>query len=144
MAMSYAPDATAYEAFRNASDSVAQKFSTLVTGLLCSSRGRESVMPDIPDIAVPSQKASMSCLPTPALSRASVVDSMRRSSAALFQCSPNLVQPIPTMATWSLIPCELMPCRLLLGRSRRPLRSPPDGAALAEAVVDGLGGEQPA
>ena len=27
----------------------------------------------------------------------------------LSQCSPNLVQPMPTMATWSLIPCEPIP-----------------------------------
>ncbi len=69
-------------------------------------------MPDMPDIAVPTQYASMSCLSTPALASAALVESSSRSSAPLSQCSPKRVQPIPTMATRSLIPWELM-CLLL-------------------------------
>ena len=69
----------------------------------------------------------MSCLVTPALARATLVESMSRSSAPLSQCSPKRVQPIPTMATRSLIPCELMLVPLLGGgyaaRSCAPPRS---------------------
>ena len=53
----------------------------------------------MPDPIVPSQKASMSSSVTPADSSAAGTASTSRSSAALSQCSPNGVQPIPTMAT---------------------------------------------
>ena len=55
IAMSYAPDATAYAAWRSASEPVAQKFSTRVTGLSSSWSGRASVMPLMPLCAVPNQ-----------------------------------------------------------------------------------------
>ena len=58
IAMSYAPDATAYAAWRSASEPVAQKFSTRVTGLPSSCNGRASVMPLMPLCAVPNQYAS--------------------------------------------------------------------------------------
>ena len=69
---------------------------------------------------------------TPAEASASVAASISRSSAPLSQCSPNGVQPMPTMATRSLMPCEAMPSVL----------SAPDGARLPEVVVDAVGGEQ--
>ncbi len=72
---------------------------TCVTGLPTSCNGRDSVRPLIPDIAVPSQNASMSCLVRPTASKASFVDSIIRSSTPLFQCSPNGVHPIEMMAT---------------------------------------------
>ena len=55
IAVSYAPDATAYAAWRSDSAPVAQKFSTRVTGLSTSCSGRASVMPLMPPCAVPSQ-----------------------------------------------------------------------------------------
>src|SRR2546423_2172775 len=135
IATSNAPLATAYAALRSASDAVAQKFSTCVTGLSWSCNGRASIIPLIPDIAVPSQYASMSSLLTPADANASADDSSMRSSALLLQCSPNGVHPIPTMATRSLMPFELM-CALF---SLRPNR-----AGLPEVVVDLVRREQAA
>ena len=68
--MSYAPDATAYTAPRNASVPLAQKFSTRVTGMLLSlklmDRGR-ALPPTLMDgKQVPSQAAWISSLPIPA------------------------------------------------------------------------------
>ena len=81
-------------------------FSSLVTGLNGSRRGRERVSPDTPEPIVPSQKASMSASTTPADADAAVAASTSRSSVDLSQCSPKAVQPMPTMATWSLMPCD--------------------------------------
>jgi hypothetical protein len=83
---------------------VAQKFSTRVTGLPSSLSGIDSVMPAMPVCAVPSQYASTSCFDTPVVLNSSLVASMIRSSADLSQCSANLVQPMPTIATRSLMP----------------------------------------
>ena len=46
----------------------------------------------------------MSSFAMPAEAYAASAASISRSSALLSQCSLNGVQPIPTMATWSLIP----------------------------------------
>ena len=81
-------------------------FSSLVTGLSASRSGLLSVSPETPEPIVPSQNASMSSSEVPAAAAAAVADSTRRSSADLSQCSPNGVQPIPTMATLSLMPCD--------------------------------------
>src|SRR5438128_6974354 len=84
---------------------------------------------------VPSQKASTSSMPTPAELRASVVESTRSSSVPLSQCSPNGVQPIPTIATRSRIPLDAIASRSLLdGRRLR--------AGLPEIVVHVAGGER--
>src|SRR3954469_13968156 len=132
IATSYAPDATAYAAPRNASAPVAQKFSTRVTGLPTSCSGRASAMPLMPDIAVPSQYAAVLSLATPADANASFDASMRRSSAPLSQCSPNGVHPMPTIATRSRMPLDAMSLLLSPKRSGFP-----------EVVVDAVGGEQP-
>ena len=117
---------------------VAQKFSTWVTGLSWSCNGRASAMPLMPDIAVPSQYASMSSLVMPADANVSSAASISRSSVPLFQCSPNGVHPIPTMATWSLIPCE--PICASPRSSACPVSC--DRARFPEVVVDVVGGEQ--
>jgi len=65
-------------------------------------------MPLMPDIAVPSQYASTSSFVIPADANVASDASTRRSSVPLFHCSPKLVQPIPTMATRSLMPCDPM------------------------------------
>ena len=62
--------------------------------------------PDTPEPMVPSQNASMSPSSAPAEAAAAVADSTKRSSVDLSQCSPNAVQPMPTIATWSLMPCD--------------------------------------
>ena len=49
-----------------ASEPVAQKFSTRLTGLPWILSGPAMVMPDMPDWAVPNQKASTSSCATPA------------------------------------------------------------------------------
>src|SRR5262245_10926565 len=104
----------------------------------------------------------MSSLFIPAAANVSSAASMRRSSVPLFQCSPKGVQPMPTIATRSLMPWEAMRylsscfCRPLIapsapGRSGpgmpceamcRPLRGRPHGAGLPEVVVNVVGGEQ--
>ena len=61
-------------------------------------------MPQTPDVMVPSQKASMSWIDIPADAAASVAASVNRSSTPLSHSSPNLVQPMPMMATWSRMP----------------------------------------
>src|SRR6476660_3491567 len=134
IATSYAPLATEYAAFRSASEAVAQKFSTCVTGLSCSCSGRASAMPLMPDMAVPSQYASTSSLVMPVDANVASAASTRRSSVPLFHCSPKFVQPIPTMATRSLIPCEPM-ALLLVPRSA-------DRARFPEVVVNLVRGEQ--
>ena len=58
----------------------------------------------MPDVMVPSQKASTSWIDMPAEAAASVDDSIMRSSTPLSHSSPNRVQPIPMMATWSRMP----------------------------------------
>jgi hypothetical protein len=93
---------------RNASDPVAQKFSTWVTGLCWIFNGLLRVRPERPEPIVPSQNASTSSSATPAEVSASVDASMSRSSVDLSQCSANGVHPMPTMATLSRIPCEAM------------------------------------
>src|SRR3954470_23827979 len=93
--------------------------------------------------AVPSQYASTSSLVMPAPANASLDASSARSSTPVSQCSLNGVQPIPTMATRSLIPWLAMSgLRLLvgLGGGRRGAHGP----TLPEVVVDAVAGEQPA
>src|SRR3954471_2377672 len=77
----------------------------------------------------------------PAPAKASLDASSARSSTPLSQCSLNGVQPIPTMATRSLMPWLAMSglLRLGLGGGRGS-----DRAALPEVVVDAVGREQPA
>src|SRR4051812_18167764 len=72
----------------------------------------------------------------PADANVSLVASINRSSTPLSQCSLKGVQPIPTMATLSLMPCELMrrPCSLVV----------PEGLGLPEVVLDAVGSVQSA
>src|SRR5438067_2160780 len=58
--------------------------------------------------------------------------SISRSSVPLFQCSPKGVQPMATIATRSLIPCEAMCVS----------SSAADRPGLPEVVVNVVGGEQ--
>ncbi len=60
----------------------------------------------MPEPIVPSQKASTSDSGMPADVSASDEESMSRSSVLRSQCSPNVVHPIPTIATWSLMPFD--------------------------------------
>src|SRR2546425_749297 len=60
---------------------------------------------------------------------------MRRSSDPLSQCSPNFVQPMPTIATRSLMPLLAMPS-LPRASAARP--------CLPEVVDDSVGREHPA
>ena len=68
----------------------------------------------------------MSWIDMPADGAASVAASVRRSSTPLSQSSPNRVQPMPMMATWSRIPLLAIVPRLLA--PLRPAR-PPAGRA---------------
>src|SRR5579863_6387568 len=61
-------------------------------------------MPETEEVMVPSQKASMSWMGSPAEAAASTAASVNRSSIPLSHSSPNLVQPIPMMATRSRMP----------------------------------------
>src|SRR5690606_37775407 len=75
----------------------------------------------------------------PAEAKASPVTWSSSSSTPLSQCSANRVQPMPTMATRSRMPCEPMsapPCRRRAGGA--------DRSGLPEVVVDAVGGEEPA
>src|SRR3954462_5227946 len=90
-------------------------------------------MPLMADIAGPSQYASTSSLVTPADLNVSSDASIRRSSVPLCQCSPKGVQPMPTIATRSLIPWEAMEIPSVRG---------PHGASLPEVIVNVVGGEQ--
>ncbi len=65
-------------------------------------------MPETEEVIVPSQKASMSWMGSPAEAAASTAASVNRSSIPLFHSSPNLVQPIPMMATRSRMPLLAM------------------------------------
>ena len=65
-------------------------------------------MPETDEVMVPNQKASMSWMGIPAEADASTAASVRRSSIPLSHNSPNLVQPIPMMATRSRIPLLAM------------------------------------
>src|SRR5262245_4237704 len=62
----------------------------------------------MPEPIVPSQYASTSSFLMPDVVKASVAESTSRSSALLSQCSPKGVQPMPTMATLSRMPCDAM------------------------------------
>src|SRR5437660_3127486 len=98
----------------------------------------------------------MSCLLSPTDASASRVASIIRSSRLLFQCSRNGVHDIPTMATLSFIPFELigpppsaaapmsplMPYSLELRSSLRCGARSSDWPYLPEVVVDAVGGEQ--
>src|SRR5260370_12083955 len=98
-------------------------------------------MPLIPDCTVPSQYASTSCLVTPADPNASAVAASSSSSTPLSQCSANRVQPMPPMATPSLIPCG--------PTSAVPLCVPfravrvPHPTGLPEIITDAVRPEQP-
>src|SRR6185312_17073126 len=61
-------------------------------------------MPDTDEVMVPNQKASMSWMGMPAEAEASTAASVKRSSMPLSHSSPNLVQPMPMMATRSRMP----------------------------------------
>src|SRR6516165_4462612 len=112
-------------------------FSTRTTGLPVSSSGLDSTSPAMPDWAVPTQKASTSSLVTPADPNASLDAATSSSSAPWSHRSPKRVQPMPTMATRSLMPCDAM-------RSPVSNGSAPDGPDLPEVVVDPVGRRQPA
>src|SRR5258708_3746566 len=137
-------------------------FSTRVTGLPSRPSGLASAIPLMPDCAGPTQNASTSSFLMPALSRAWSAASMRGSSAPLCQCSVKRVQPMPMMATLSLMPRELtasplLACRLLDGRRRwagPPAPAPrrpsarrqcsPYRPRFPEVVGDAIGRRQPA
>src|SRR2546425_1830355 len=100
----------------------------------------------------------MSCLVRPTDASASRVASIIRSSRLLFQCSRNGVHDIPTMATLSFIPFELIgpppsaaapmspltPYSLGLRSSLRCGARSSDWPCLPEVVVNAVGGEQAA
>src|SRR5580692_3795845 len=71
---------------------------------------------------VPSQKASMSWMDIPADEAAEVAASVRRSSMPWSQSSPNLVHPMPMMATWSRMP--LLPMAGPFARAHQRARLP--------------------
>src|SRR5262249_30082188 len=62
----------------------------------------------MPQPLLPSQYAATSFLFLARLVKAPGAGSSRRSSALLSQCSPKGVQPMPTMATLSRMPCDAM------------------------------------
>ncbi len=109
--MSQAPEATAYTAPRRASVPLAQKFSTRVTGMKGRRRVTERGMADFPtctsSLAVESHAAWMAFFSMPASVMHSSNASTIRSSASASHRSPNLEQPIPMMATLSLIPSPM-------------------------------------
>src|ERR1700722_639057 len=73
-------------------------------------------MPEFPEPNVPSQKASMASMVTPAEPTHSTTASVRRSLTPLSHSSPKGVHPMPTMATRSRIPVLLMCVALLWHR----------------------------
>src|SRR5271156_1105252 len=80
-------------------------FSTRVTGLSPMPSGRLRVNPDIPELRVPSQKASISSLSSFGTDvMHSVTASTSKSSAELSHRSPNREQPMATTATLPAIP----------------------------------------
>src|ERR1700758_4581878 len=106
----------------------------------------------MPDVIVPSQNASTSWIDMPADAAASVEDSIMRSSTPLSHSSPNRVQPMPMMATWSRMPLlpmvgSLAPCVRIhcgpVGRSGLPevivhaLRGPHAPEGHSHPVADG-------
>src|SRR5581483_5868418 len=105
-------------------------FSRRVTGLYGILSASESIRPETPLPIVPSQYASTWSGSTPAERYASPAASTSRSSGPLSQCSPNGVQPMPTIATRSLIP-------LLAMASPSTPRT-----GLPKVVVDALRGEE--
>src|SRR5258706_698479 len=84
---------------------------------------------------VPSQKASTSSSLMPADCKAALDESISRSSVERFQCSPKVVHPIPTMATWSRIPRDAM-STLLVVRT--------DGPCFPEVIMHAVLCIQPA
>src|SRR5438105_14006080 len=92
----------------------------------------------MPEPIVPSQNASTSSSLTPAEPSASFVESTSSSSTPLSQCSPKGVQPMPTIATRSRIPCEAMRSTAFLLRAfGATYRS-----CFPEVIVHAVGGEQ--
>src|ERR1700692_3365864 len=83
----------------------------------------------------------MSSLVPPAEPNASPVAASSSSSTPMSQCSANLVQPMPMIATRSFIPCEAMSDLPFCGLGRGA--GGPDRACLPEIVVDAVGREQP-
>src|SRR3954469_8028479 len=112
-------------------------FSTRETGLSPMPRGFDSTIPLMPDCAVPSQYASTSSLVSPASAKASPVAPSSSSSTPMSKCSAKGVQPIPMIATRSLIPCEATSPPS--ARGTRPQRP-----GLPEVVVQPVGGGEPA
>src|SRR5712692_2822455 len=82
----------------------------------------------MPEPIVPNKNASMSSRLTWADPKASVAASTKRSSALLSHRSPNGVQPIPTIVTWSRIPLDAMSVTLLARRG-------PDRSGFPEIVM---------
>src|ERR1700735_3254122 len=87
-------------------------FSTRETGMPCSRSAWASGSALLPTLisssALPIQAAWMSERAILASARASSKASTIRSSGPLSQCSPKVVQPMPTMATLSLIPRAIL------------------------------------
>src|SRR5262245_33655327 len=108
--------------------------------------------PDASVPRLPSQNASIWSMARPAEASASCEASSARSPTPLSQCSPNWVQPMPTIATRSRIPLLDMSCLLALrfyGRGRyawraRARRLSAQRSRLPEVVVDAVGGVQTA
>src|SRR5262249_29874616 len=112
---------------------VAHMFSRRVTGLYGILSASESMRPEIPLPMVPSQYASTCSGSMPADWYASLAASTSRSSAPLSQCSPKGVQPMPTIATRSLMPL-LSTAGSSLGGMRRLAGRMPPAASEAAAV----------
>src|SRR4051812_27124296 len=104
-----------------------------------SRSARASGTADLPtccsSIAVASQAASICFVSMPASVRASSNASTIRSSASMSQRSPNFEQPIPRMATLSLMP------RAIVSSLRRDRRRLPEVAPKAALRVDVLDAE---
>src|SRR5262252_539891 len=87
-------------------------FSTCVTGMLGRRSVVDSGMPDLPtwtsSIAVENQAALICLASIPESAMHSLYASSISSSAPESQRSPNLEQPIPRIATLSLIPRAML------------------------------------
>src|SRR5580698_8682397 len=128
--MSTAPAATAYTAPRNASVPVAHMFSTRVTGIPSRRNAIVKGIAELPTLARsnadPNQAAPICFLSMPASCNASWKASASRCSVPQFQRSPNFEQPMPTIATLSLIPVAMDSPRLdRSGLPEIPVEMPP-------------------
>src|SRR5437016_3849540 len=110
-AKSTAPAAIAYAAPRNASVPVAHIFSTRVTGIPSRRRAVAAGIAELPTLtrssADPYHAAPIRLFSIPASCNASRNASLSRCSVPQSHRSPNLEQPMPMMATLSLMPVAM-------------------------------------